>query len=88
MPKVTITVCPLCRKESCDGGVWVWVSITESGRPVNMASIPAENKGPRCTGDFGKQKKNLKDKKLGDEVVLFYPNWAPPAHLTVRKVEE
>jgi hypothetical protein len=92
MPRVTITktVCAHCLNATCDGAMWAWASLSENGVSVDLATIPAENKQPRCSSCFGgrKHKKALSGREVGEEVVLYFPNWARgPAHLTVRKVE-
>jgi len=93
MPTKQVTVCASCESPKCDGAMWIWVRITGNEDPdvgVDMANIPDENKGPKCSHSFrGNGRINrLKDKKVGDEVTLDYPNWHPPSRLTVRKVED
>ena len=91
MPMVTITktVCAYCRNATCDGSMWLWVAVTEkNGQSVGMSIIPAENKGPKCPWCFGRgHQKEMMNKAVGDEVVLYFPNWVRPSHLTVRKVQ-
>ncbi len=90
MPRkqVTKTVCTTCGKTSCDGGIWKWVSIHESGVPVPMTTIPVENTRC-CTLHLGQgHRKSLAGKAVGDEVDLDYPNWVRPAVLRVQKIED
>lgn len=88
MPTKQITVCASCESKTCDGAMWVWTSILEDGKFKDMDTIPKENKGPLCSASFTrKHQKALRDRVVGDEVVLSFPNWVRPALLTVRKVE-
>lgn len=88
MPTRQITVCAQCGKESCDGARWVWVALREGSKMVDLATIPAENRGPDCSLTYGRKHLSaLRGQPLGAEVTLYFPNWVRPAHLTVKKVE-
>ena len=92
---ITTTVCTTCGKKSCDGGLWLKIRIVEypgdyqfkgPGTDVDLRTIPKENMS-RCTLGTGRAK-FLKGKKVGDEVSLDYRNWATPAKVVVRKIED
>lgn len=89
MPTTQVTVCTSCWSQACDGALWVWAAVTrKDGREVDLATIPAENRGPSCSSSFGrKHKKALVGAAVGAEVTLFFPNWVEPSYLTLRKVE-
>ena len=86
MPTKQITVCATCGKVSCDGGLWKWVSLQESGSPVDLTTRVLENQ-VHCTLWYGHQKA-LRGKAVDAEVDLSYPNWVRPAILRVRKIED
>lgn len=89
MPTRTVTVCAACGKPTCDGAMWVWVALRrKDGRVVDLHTIPEENRGPDCSAQYGRANQPLlREKRVGDEVTLSFPNWTPPSLLTLRKVE-
>lgn len=97
MSTKTITICSTCGKKSCDGGIWKMIDLYETtweayhhklGKctytQVDLDTIPEENK-TNCTLGWGKQKL-LKNKNIGDKIILEYPNWASPAMVTLIKI--
>ena len=102
MPTKTITVCTTCGKKTCDGSRWQVVTITgwntTTFHPQGQRTFegPSENIDPAklpasarvtCPSEL-RHVKELKGKKLGDEVTLEYIRGLRPYTHVVRKIED
>ncbi len=92
----TKTLCPRCRRKSCSGELWEYVSITEypTDPEVILPAVAVDmtkegNELYICQGSAQYQRENLEgDFAVGDEVTLHFPNWTPPSIAIVRKIED
>lgn len=72
-----------------DDSVGRIVKTNEPGAEVNLATIPKENM-VNCSLGYGmaNYKMHMMNKKVGDEVVLTFFNWAVPSIVTIKKIED
>ena len=104
MPLITTTVCSLCGKKTCDGGIWRYVrmvrfgiirnswggieSYTGNDIDVDLTKFNVERM-ENCTLYWGvRNRKLLKGRKVGDEVRLEFKNWSEPTWVIMKKIED
>lgn len=89
MPTIQITVCATCGKKTCDGSIWKKVSvIRKDNNAEEIHRVHPDNLLDCSLGHGVSRNKLLKNKSVGDHVVLEFDNWVRPSIVTVEKIED
>ena len=89
MPTTTITVCSNCGKKTCDGSIWKMVSVIRKDNNAEEIDKVHPSRLINCALNHGvSRNKLLKNKFVGDRVVLEFDNWVNPSIVTVEKIAD